>query len=55
MLVLTRKVDQSIVIADNITVVVLSVEHDRVKIGIQAPEGIQIMRAELLIQNKAVK
>lgn len=48
MLVLTRKIDQGIVIAGNIYVRVLGVERDRVKIGISAPVEIPVLRLELL-------
>lgn len=48
MLVLTRKIDQGIVIAGNIYIRVLGVERDRVKIGIAAPTEIPILRQELL-------
>lgn len=48
MLVLTRKVDQGIVISGNILVRVLGVERDRVKIGISAPLEVTILRQELL-------
>ena len=48
MLVLTRKIDQGIVIAGNIYIRVLGVERDRVKIGIDAPREIPILRQELL-------
>ena len=48
MLVLTRKVDQGIVISGNIYVRVLGVERDRVKIGISAPLEIPVLRLELL-------
>jgi carbon storage regulator len=47
MLILTRKIDQAIVIHDNIFVRVLGVERDRVKLGICAPEEIVILREEL--------
>lgn len=48
MLILTRKIDQGIVISGNILVRVLGVERDRVKIGISAPEEIIVLRQELL-------
>ena len=48
MLVLRRKVGESVVIGGNIQVVVLAVEGDRVKIGFQAPLGVNIVREELL-------
>lgn len=47
MLILTRKVDQGIIIAGNILVRVLGVERDRVKIGISAPGEITVLRQEL--------
>ncbi|MEK7581444.1 MAG: carbon storage regulator [Patescibacteria group bacterium] len=47
MLILTRKVDQGIVISGNILVRVLGVERDRVKIGISAPGEITVLRQEL--------
>jgi carbon storage regulator len=47
MLVLTRRVDESIAIGDNIHITVLAVEGDRVKIGISAPREITILRQEV--------
>jgi carbon storage regulator len=48
MLILTRKIDQSIIIQGNITVMVLGVERDRVKLGIAAPENVTVLREELV-------
>lgn len=48
MLILTRKVDQGIVIDGNILVQVLGIERDRVKIGISAPVEVKVFRQELL-------
>jgi carbon storage regulator len=48
MLVLTRKIDEKISIGDNITIMVLDVLGDRVRLGIQAPISIPIWRTELL-------
>lgn len=48
MLILSRKAEQGIVI-DQVTVVrVLSIDGDRVKLGIEAPPSISILREELL-------
>ncbi len=47
MLILTRKIDESIVIADDITVTVLEISGERVKIGIDAPRSVTILRHEL--------
>ena len=49
MLILTRKVNQGIVIDGNILVQVLGIERDRVKIGISAPVEIKVFRQELLV------
>jgi len=46
MLVLTRRNNEQIVIADNITVRVLKTQGERVKIGIEAPADVFIRRAE---------
>ena len=54
MLVLTRKIDQGIVIAGNIYIRILGVERDRVKIGIAAPKEIPVLRQELLERDAAV-
>ncbi len=48
MLVLRRKVGESIVLAGVINISVLAVEGERVKIGISAPPEITIVREELL-------
>lgn len=47
MLVLTRKVDQSIMIGDRIRIVVVDVRGDQVKIGIDAPRDILVHREEV--------
>lgn len=47
MLILTRKIDQSIIIDGKITIMVLGVERDRVKIGIDAPAEVAVLREEL--------
>lgn len=51
MLILTRKVDQGIVISGNIVVRVLGIERDRVKLGIAADDEIIILREELCQDN----
>jgi len=48
MLVLARKLDEAITIGDNIIVKVISVEKGVVKLGIDAPTEITIVRNELL-------
>jgi carbon storage regulator len=48
MLVLSRKIGERIIINDTITVEVLQVVGNRVRLGITAPDGVPIMREELL-------
>ena len=48
MLVLRRKVGESIVFAGVINIAMLTVEGERVKIGISAPPDVTIVREELL-------
>lgn len=47
MLVLKRKIGETVMIGDEIEVRVLGVEGEYVKIGFSAPKNIQIMRKEL--------
>jgi carbon storage regulator len=47
MLVLSRKPNESIVIDGNVTVSVLRVDNDNVRIGIEAPLEIPVMRKEI--------
>ncbi len=47
MLVLTRKPNQAIVIGDDVRVVVVSVDRDQVRIGIEAPRDVSVHRAEV--------
>ncbi|MFT9849593.1 carbon storage regulator CsrA [Aneurinibacillus sp. REN35] len=47
MLVLTRKVGQSIVIADDIIVKIVGIDGDQIKLGIEAPHHIEIHRQEI--------
>ncbi|MBS42951.1 MAG: carbon storage regulator [Nocardioides sp.] len=50
MLVLSRRVGESVVIGDDVTVTVLEVRGDVVRIGIDAPRSVAVNRAELLRQ-----
>lgn len=48
MLVLSRKVDESIVIGDNIKITVVGMKHGTVRLGIDVPKEIPIVRTELI-------
>jgi carbon storage regulator len=50
MLALTRKKGESIIIGDNIEVVILSVQGDLVKVGIEAPRSVPVNRKEIFVQ-----
>jgi carbon storage regulator len=50
MLVLSRKLSESIVIGDDIVVKVVRLHGGKVRLGIEAPEGIRILRFEHLPQ-----
>lgn len=49
-LVLTRKVHQSIIIGDEIEVVVLEVRGEQVRLGIKAPRNVTVHRQEIYSQ-----
>jgi carbon storage regulator len=48
MLVLSRKLGQKVVIGNGVTVTVVAVTGNRVRVGIDAPDQVRILRAELL-------
>ena len=48
MLVLTRLEGQVITIGDNIRVTIVEVRGDKVRVGIDAPRNVPVMRAEVL-------
>ncbi|MBX3095368.1 MAG: carbon storage regulator CsrA [Fimbriimonadaceae bacterium] len=50
MLVLTRKVNQTIIIGDQIEVVVLEVRGEQVRLGIKAPRDVVVHRKEIYDQ-----
>ena len=47
MLVLSRKQDEKIVIGDNISLMVISIQGDKVRLGIEAPKDVSIHRQEV--------
>lgn len=50
MLALTRKINESIMIGNDIEISVLEVKGDQVKIGINAPKSVPVYRKEIYIQ-----
>ena len=56
MLVLSRKKNEAIVIADNIRLVVVEISGDKVRLGIEAPKDVPVHRQEVhdaIIKSKA--
>lgn len=47
MLVLSRKIEESILIGENIEIKILDVTGDKVQIGITAPKEVTVLRSEL--------
>jgi carbon storage regulator len=53
-LVLSRRVGESVVVGDDVTITVLEIRGDVVRVGIDAPRSVAVHRAELLEQLEEV-
>lgn len=57
MLILSRKIDEKIKIGDDITITLIDVHGDQVKIGVEAPKNVKVFRQEVFdaiqLENKA--
>ncbi len=50
MLVLTRKQDEGILIGRDILVTVISIDGDKIRLGIEAPKEVRVIREELIAE-----
>ena len=50
MLVLSRKANESIIIGKDIEIKILGIEDGKVKLGIEAPRGLEIYRKEIYVE-----
>ena len=57
MLILTRRVGESLMIGDDVTITVLGVKGNQVRIGVDAPKEVAVHREEILdrIENAAAE
>jgi carbon storage regulator len=51
MLVLSRKLNQSIVLDGSIEIKIVGIDGDKIRLGIEAPKECKILRSELLVTN----
>ncbi|MCQ2610648.1 MAG: carbon storage regulator CsrA [Treponema sp.] len=47
MLILSRKIDEKIKIGDDITLTIIEIRGDQVKIGVEAPKSVKVFRQEV--------
>ncbi|MFQ3547766.1 MAG: carbon storage regulator CsrA [Termitinemataceae bacterium] len=57
MLILSRKINEKIMIGDDISISVIEIRGDQVKLGVEAPRSVKVFRQEvfeaILAENKA--
>jgi carbon storage regulator len=53
MLVLSRKLGERIIIGENVTVTIVRIGPNNVRVGIEAPRNLNIVREELCVESSA--
>lgn len=52
MLVLSRKVGEELVLTNGVSIMVVKIEKNQIKLGITAPNDVRILRKELVDENR---
>ncbi|HZK70807.1 MAG TPA: carbon storage regulator CsrA, partial [Clostridia bacterium] len=53
MLIISRKVGESLIIDNEIEIFILDIKNDKIRIGIEAPKSVKILRKELFETEKS--
>lgn len=53
MLILTRRPQETLIIGDDVSITVLSIKGNQVRLGIKAPKHIEVHREEIYLQIKS--
>ena len=52
MLILSRKLNETIVIGENVRVTLLGIDGDKIKLGVDAPRDVKVFKKELLVATR---
>ncbi|MDR2448229.1 MAG: carbon storage regulator CsrA [Treponema sp.] len=53
MLILSRKINEKIIIGDDIAISIIEIKGDQIRIGVDAPRSVKVFRQEVLAEIKA--
>ena len=54
MLVLSRKLGETIVIGENIVLTIVAIKGNQIRVGVEAPRSVSVWRGELLFEQPVV-